>query len=409
MSQPKTKGRFRSALDLLINGVPVTANEFIVGSGISVTSDSGQTVNQDSMLKLSAVWACTRLLSSTIATLPLNLYERMPDGRRRAATNHPLYVIIHSRPNVDTTAALHWEATVAAMLLRGNGRAEKLIFNDRVVGLRFLPPDRLWYNTGKNVYVFTDYDGTRRDIPADRMFNIPGFSLDGYTGLSVVSYGANVFGNAMSADNVANATFKNGLTPTTAIEYPQLLTENQRGEARESLQTLAGAANSGKSIVLESGVKVHAVGINPKDSQLLESRAFSVEEICRWFAVPPFMVGHSEKSTSWGTGIEQQMIGFLTFGLRPWLTRIEQAINKDLLTPAEQTRYYAEFSVEGLLRGDSKARAEFYSSALRNGWMNRDQVSEKENMPPIPGGDIYTVEAGLVELAQLRNVKNETV
>jgi HK97 family phage portal protein len=144
------------------------------------------------------------------------------------------------------------------------------------------------------------------------------------------------------------------------------------------------------------------IGINPKDAQLLESRAFSVEEICRWFRVPPHMVGHSEKSTSWGSGIEQQMIGFLTFTLRPWLTRIEQAINKDLLSPVEQMRMYAEFSIEGLLRADSAGRSAYLSTMVNNGLMTRDEGRSKENLPPKGGNaDVLTVQTALIPIDQL--------
>ena len=144
------------------------------------------------------------------------------------------------------------------------------------------------------------------------------------------------------------------------------------------------------------------IGINPKDAQLLESRAFSIEEICRWFRVPPFMVGHAEKSTSWGTGIEQQMIGFLTFTLRPWLTRIEQAINKDLIPLAAQQNTYAEFSIEGLLRADSAARAEYFAKMANNGVMTRDEIREKENLPRKGGNaDVLTVQSAMIPLDQL--------
>src|SRR5690606_21817692 len=134
---------------------------------------------------------------------------------------------------------------------------------------------------------------------------------------------------------VANNTFKNGLHQTTYFKYPTALRAEQREDARRAIKIISGALNAGEPAILEAGMEAGTIGINPTDAQLLESRAFSVEEICRWFRVPPFMVGHSEKSTSWGTGIEQQMIGFLTFTLAPWLRRIEQAISKDLLTPAE--------------------------------------------------------------------------
>ncbi|VVE52346.1 portal protein [Pandoraea morbifera] len=141
------------------------------------------------------------------------------------------------------------------------------------------------------------------------------------------------------------------------------------------------------------------LGINPSDAQLLESRGFSVEEICRWFRVPPWMVGHSEKSTSWGTGIEQQMIAFLTFTLAPWLKRIEQAISKDLLSPAERTRYYAKFSVEGLLRADSAARATFYSVMVNNGILTRDEVRELEEREPMGGNaSVLTVQSAMTML-----------
>src|SRR5690606_26192094 len=167
--------------------------------------------------------------------------------------------------------------------------------------------------------------------------------------------------------------------PTVAFTMQQVLKPEQREGFRETMKEVSGALNAGKSPLLEGGMDAKTIGINPKDAQLLESRAFSVEEICRWFRVPPWMVGHTEKSTSWGTGIEQQMIAFLTFTLRPWLTRIEQTINRQLLSPADQPRYYAEFNIEGLLRADSAARAAFYSTALQNGWLNRGEVRSEEH------------------------------
>lgn len=144
------------------------------------------------------------------------------------------------------------------------------------------------------------------------------------------------------------------------------------------------------------------ITLNPEDAQMLESRSFSIEEICRWFRVPPFMVGHSEKSTSWGSGIEQQMIGFLTFTLAPWLRRVEQAISKDLLTPGERTRYYPKFAVEGLLRADSAARGAFYSVMVNNGILTRDEVRELEDREPMGGNAaVLTVQTALAPLDSL--------
>ena len=168
--------------------------------------------------------------------------------------------------------------------------------------------------------------------------------------------------------------------------YPKVLSKEQRTDARELIEgRLSGAVNAGKPAILEADMEVGTIGINPKDAQLLESRSFSVEEICRWFGVPPHMVGHSEKSTSWGTGIEQQVLGFLTFTLMAWMRRIEQAISKDLLSPADRLRFYPKFNVEGLLRADSAGRAAFYGAMVDKGIYTRDEVREKEDLPPMGG------------------------
>lgn len=404
MRKPKTQkpGWLKSQfLDWL--GVPIglTDSEFW-RTIASSSSTSGQTVSQTSILSLSAAWACTRLISETIATLPLSLYERTTQGPKIAET-HPLQGVLHMQPNHSTTAAVHWEATVAAMLLRGNARAEKLMVGSRTIGLLFLSPERLSIRkkpNGEFEYRYTDDAGKPpRIIPADRIWNIPGFSLDGQYGCSVIQYGANVFGAASAADQAAANTWSKGLMPTTAWKYPKVLSPEQRTEARTAIETLSGASAAGKPVILEAEMDVQTIGIDPNDAQLLESRGFSVEEICRWFRVPPWMVGHGEKSTSWGTGIEQQMIGFLMFTLAPWLRRIEQSITKDLLTPAEKQRYYPKFTVEGLLRADSASRAAFYAAMVNNGILTRDEVRELEDREPMGGNAaVLTVQTALAPL-----------
>lgn len=399
----KSPGRVKASI-LSWLGIPVTLTDPQFWREIvAADSKSGQTVTDESMLKLSAVWACARLISQTIATLPLSLYRRTRTGRE-LADGHQLHGILHARPNSDTTAAVFWESMLSAMLLRGNTFAERLIVGPRLVGLNFLFPPCLRLDRQANGtfrYWYTE-NGRQREIPADRIFRIPGYSVDGSWGISVVRYGTEVFGSAQAAQEAANSTFNKGLLPSVAFTIDRVLKPDQRTEFRELLKTITGALNAGESPLLEAGMKAEGIGIDPRDAQLLESRAFSVEEICRWFGVPPWMIGHGEKTTSWGTGIEQQTLGFLKFTLRSWLKRVEQFINAKLLTPAEQATYFAEFNIEGLLRGDSKARAEFYSSALNNGWMNRNQVCRSENLPPIgPAGDIYTVQSALVDLGRL--------
>lgn len=384
-------------------GIPVDA-----GNGFDYNMDNplrpDTCVTAGSVLQLSAAWACVSLLADAISTLPLGFYRRTKDGRS-VADQHPLYWVLRRQPNQDMTTAQLIGAMVAALLLWGNCYVEKLMNGGQVIGLKFLLPARVGKEklpAGGWQYTYTEADGTRRKIPRNRVMHIPAFSVDGVCGLSPISYGACVFNAAQSAQTAANATFENGLHPTVAFKFPTTLKENQRNEAREAISQIGGAVRAGKNVIMEAGMDAMTIGINPADAQLLESRAFSVEEICSWFRVQPFMIGRaSQGQTNWGTGIEQQMIGFVTFTLRPWLARIEQAISKDLLRPEEREEYYAEFSIEGLLRGDSKARSEFYSSALQNGWMNRTTVARMENLPPPPGGDVYTVQANLIPLENI--------
>ena len=395
----KTKpGLMRRILASVTNWAPVQLDiKDDLGWGTR-SSVPGVSVTPATAMQVSAVWACVRLISETIATLPLGIYEKAPSGKR-PAPQHPLHFIIHDQPNGDTSASVHWEATVAAMLLRGAGRAEKLMIGGRVVGLQFLNPDRLTTSRGsdgKKEWRYTEEDGRQRVIPRERIWEIPGFTLDGRNGVSVIAYGAHVFAGAIAADRAAARTFSNGMLQTVYYKVAAFLKPEQRTEFRKNV---LGAVERGETPLLEGGTDIGSVGINPSDSQLLESRGFSVEEVCRWFRVPPFMVGHSEKSTSWGSGIEQQMIGFLTFTLAPWLKRIEQAISKDLLSPAERGRYYAKFSVEGLLRADSAGRAAFYTAMVNNGVLTRDEVRELEDREPMGGNAaVLTVQSAMTTL-----------
>src|SRR5690606_27563890 len=242
----KTIGPIRAAI---LGWFGVYGTDYLYTDGIGVNSPAGVPVDQDRMLTLSAVWACARLISETISTLPLSMYERTSAGKR-VASQHQLQFIIHDQPNADPTAAVFWEAVVAAMLLRGNARVEKLIVGGRLVGLNFLDPRRLTINRdgqGRKQYLYLNDDGTQRRIPAERIWNIPGFSLDGKCGVSVIRYGATVFGSALAADTAASGTFANGLLPRVWFKYPNTLNPQQREDAREhTIGRLAGAINAGR-------------------------------------------------------------------------------------------------------------------------------------------------------------------
>jgi HK97 family phage portal protein len=403
-SKVREPGRIKSGI-LKWLGVPVSIFDTqFWAAWYGAQSNTGKVVTVDSALQLATVWACVRLIAETISTLPLKLYLKKGDVAE-PAKDHPLYEVLRYSPNSYMTAVQFWEAIVASMLLQGMGYAEKRRVGARIVALDFLIPQRLTVRRlqfGDLEYRYVDLNGKTRIIPEDDIFPIPAFTLDGICGLSTIQYGVNVLGGAMAADEVAGKTFKNGLMSPYMFKIDRVVQKEQREAFRENLAAMGGALNAGKAPLLEAGMSVETLGINPDDAQLLESRAFSVEEICRWFRVPPFMVGHSEKSTSWGTGIEQQMIGFLTFTLQPWLSRIEQAVRRHLLTPAERSTYYAEFTIEGLLRADSAGRASFYSQMVQNGIYTRDDCRAKENLPRVGGNAAeLTVQSNLLPIDQL--------
>ena len=367
-------------------------------------SSSGKSVSVDNAMRLSAVWACVRIISMSVAGLPLSVYKRQADGGRENARDFPLYDVVHNSPNEDMTAFHFWQSVVASMLLWGNAYCEIHRSAGRVIAIDFLLPSRVSPNTddnGRLEYTFTPRSGAPREIPRENMLHIPAFTLDGKIGLSAIRYGADVFGAAMSADDAANSTFKNGMMPTVAFSLDKTLNPAQRKEFREYVRTVSGALNAGQSPVLEAGVKPEMIGINPVDAQLLESRGHSVEEICRWFGVPPWMVMKTDKGSNWGTGLEQQQIAFLTYCIMSYTAPIEQCVNKKLLTAADRIDHYAEFSLEAFLRADSSGRAAYLSTMSQNGFITRNEGRMKENLPRMPGGDVLTVQSNLVPLDQM--------
>ncbi|WXF89190.1 phage portal protein [Pseudomonas syringae pv. atrofaciens] len=372
---------------------------------VGSTSTTGKTITVNKAMRLAACWSCVRLISETIATLPLGLYMRQADGGRKVASDNDLHWIINTNPNSRMTAVQFWEAVVASMLLRGNAFVEIVRIGGRIVALEFLLPNRMDLDVADNgeiLYRYREKNGQLRDIAGSDMMHIPAFSLDGQIGLSPIAYGADVFGAAMSAEDVAGSTFKNGMHQTVAFEVNKTLSPKQRDDFRDYVQRISGAMNAGKSPVLEEGVSAKVIGINPVDAQLLESREYSAEEICRFYMVDPTMVGYSDKASNWGTGLEQKLLRFLSFTLRSYMRRIEEGINRNLLTPAQRRQIYSEFSIEGLLRADSAARATLYSGMVQNGIYTRDECRMKENLPKMGGNaGVLTVQTNLSPIDKL--------
>lgn len=345
-----------------------------------------------SALSLSATWACINLIAGTTASLPLMVY-RTVGNERTVARDHPLYRLLHDSPNYDQTAVDFLEFITASIELQGNAYAEKkTIGNGRIVAIVPIRPDIVTVTrtkAGPLLYTWTD-NGIRSEVTEDRMLHIRGFGGGPLGGASTLSVCSSTFSGAMNVERAASGLFRNGARPSGVLSVDKTLTPEQRRLAEQLLQEkFVGAVNDGRPMVLDNGLKWQQLTMNAGDAQMLESRRFSVEEIARIFGVPPHMIGHTSTSTSWGTGLEQQTLGFQKFTLRHRLKRIEQAMEKQLLTPQDRSNGITiEFNLEGLLRGDSGARASFYQSALNNGWMTINEVRSLENMPSVEGGDV---------------------
>ncbi|WP_334154700.1 phage portal protein [Agrobacterium pusense] len=370
----------------------------------AMRGDAGELVTDSTALSLSAVWACVNLLAGTIASLPLMVYRTDAQGKRTVARDHRLYRVLHDSPNYDQTAVDFWEFVSASLELWGNAYARIERSGGQVSGLHPVAPNLVSVrrlSNGSIEYRWTE-DGKSYVETDGAMMHIRGFGGNPLGGMSTLHFGRNTFSLARAVDRSAGSTFKNGLRPSGVLTFAAWLSPEQREIAKTNLvENYLGAMNSGRPLILEGDTKWQQLTITPEDAQMLESRSFSVEEICRFFGVPPHMVGRTEKSTSWGTGLEQQTLAFQKFTLRRRLKRIEQALEKQLLKPEDRASGITiEFNLEGLLRGDSAARASFYQSGLTNGWMTINEVRALENMPAVDGGDVPRMQMQNVPITQ---------
>ena len=390
------------AVVTVARGLGMTSPDLIYAMG-GQPSAAGKVVTVDAALQLDTVWACVRLISQTIATLPLLVYRQDDAGHNTVASSHPLYRILHDQPNADMTATEFWEAMVSNVLLWGNGYAEiSRGVLGRIVALTPMRSDRVMIRRqadGSLLYVYS-WMGQVTELQEGDVLHIKGFSLDGRIGLSPIALARQTLGSAIAAEEAAGKMFANGMRPSGYLSSPTILTAQQREKTRELISGFQGSANTGKVPLLEGGWDFKPLSLPPEDGQLLESRSFHVEQLCRWFDVPPIMIGHMEKSTAWGTGMEQMMLWFLTFSLRPHLERIEQAIKRDLIA-ATEADVVAEFKVEGLLRAGSAARAALYASMGQNGIQTRNEIRALENLPRVAGGDDLTVQSNLIPIQDL--------
>lgn len=363
-------------------------------------SNSGKRVDLKSTLQLATAWACIRLTAQAVSSLPMGMFEKQSDGGR-VSIDHDLGQVLFDSPNAGQTGLEFWETKVANLVARGNAYSERVFTGRFLSALQPLEarPVRI-----DGVLKYRVHDrGKEETLPADKIFHLKGFNLGGDEGLSPIACGVHGLGSSIAADETSAKIFANGLQQPLFIDSGQArLTSDQRADLTRLFKGFQGSDNTGKVMVLEGGMKPVPLALKPDDAQMLTSRRFNVEEICRWFGVPPIVVGHAaEGQTMWGTGVEQILLAWLALGINPLCKRIEARIKKDLIPLGERRRVYAEFNREGLLQMDAAAKASFLSTLTQNGLMDRNEGRAKLNLPARAGADQLTAQTNLAPLSKL--------
>jgi len=364
-----------------VNGWPVPL------SATSVTPDSAQSV--------AACYAAVALIAEAIGSLPLRLYRKDGDDRT-TASDHPLHAVLYRAPNAQQSATEFWEWVVSSMLLTGNAYARVTRGWDGQV--RSLDPmvtsNVTIMRKGETIagYEYTNRDGVReRLLPAEVFHLRHRAGNDPLVGVSPITAARAVIQLAQAEAQHGQSTFDNGTRASGIISMPGRLKPEQRQAIAASWASqYAGGSNAGKVPVMEEGSTFTPISLSLADSEWVAARRFSVEEICRIFKVPPVLIGDLSHST-YSNSVAMDMF-FAKHTLGRHLSAIEGAINRQLLTPAAARTLYAEFSLEGLLRGASTERAAFYASGIASGWMLKSEARKLENLPAIDGLDSQPVE-----------------
>lgn len=363
-------------------------------------------MSPDIALQISTVYACARLLAGTVSSLPLMVFKEDSRGNRKIDRGSRLWTILHDQPNAVMTASDFWQAMILQWALRGNAYAQ--IMRDSVgdvISLWPLSSDQMTVfsdkQTGRLVYQYVR-DSQTYDLTPDQVLHIKDIGT-GILGFSKLEFMGSSVQEAMATQKYTMQNAQNFGRPSGILTVDHVL-DRKKGQADAVGRALGSfKSESGKLIVLEADMKFQQVALTPEQSQLLESRKYGVEEICRWFGVPPVLIGASG-ATTWGSGIAEIVSGFHKFTLNPLLKSIEQALESRILRAEERGSVVIEFNLDAFFRGDLQSRYAAYATAVQNGFKTRNEVRALENDPPISGGDTPTAQTNLAPLDKLGEV-----
>jgi HK97 family phage portal protein len=367
--------------------------------GASLVPDAAN-VGVDGALQISTVWACIDRRATTIASLPFFAYVNV-NGQRTLARTNRLYQLLHESPNSRMTPFEFWRAMMMNHDLRGNAYARVERDNQgEALALWPMAADQVEakvLDDGAMVYQYY-LDGNVAVLSADNVLHLKNLG-NGTVGLAKLDYMRPTIDEAAKAQGAASKLFSSGGKPTGILMIDHVLSKEQREAIKRSFSEMA-EGNTSRLQVLEASMKYQQISMTPEDLELLSTRQYGVEEICRWFDVPPVLVHHSNV-TAWGSGIEQIVDGFYKLTVRPMLVSIEQAVRKRVMTPKQRSTMTCEFNLDALLRGSLKDRMEIYAKAVQNGIKTRNECRQLENDPPMDGANDLTAQSNLAPLALL--------
>lgn len=356
------------------------------------TTESGVRVDEAAALTCATVWAAVRVISEGAASLPLITYRRDGSTRLRAV-EHPLYSLLHDEPCPGIGSLVWREALFAHALTYGNGYAEieRRAADNMPVALWILSPERVqpYRDSDTRVYYrVTQPNGGHTVLAGENVIHLRGLGGDGVMGYSVIKTARESLGLTLAAQQFGAKLFGTGARPSGVLEHPGRLSDDARQRLRSDYERLhSGLDNAHRIAILEEGMKWQALGVPPDDAQFLQTRQFQVAEVARWFNVPSSKLRDNTGQTY--SSIEAENQAFYTETLRPWLIRFEQELAIKLLNPVERRSHYFEHLIEGLLRADVKTRFEVYALAKNWGIYSTNEIRERENLPPIEGGDQF--------------------
>ncbi|KOA21153.1 phage portal protein [Clostridium homopropionicum DSM 5847] len=376
-------------------------------SGEEVPADNNLRIDTDTAMSFSAVFACNRVLSETLASCPIMLYEKDDKGNRHQVTDVVEYGLLHYAPNAEMTPVQFKEFGMTNINLGGNFIAQK-VFNmhGELLELRPISWDRVRIDidksTGKLLYFI---DGKTEPKTRDEILHIPGLTLDGYIGITPLSYAALTIDIGLSQDKFERNFYHNRASTSGIFQYPNELGDEAFQRLKKDItKNYTGLSNAGVPMILEGGGQFKEITMKLTDAQFLESKRFRIEDVCRIFRIPLHLVQDLTRSTN--NNIEHQSLEFIVYTMLPWFKRWEENLNLQLLSKESRrkNRYY-EFNISGLLRGDIKSRYEAYAQGRQWGWLSVNDIRRLENMNPIENGDRYLEPLNMSEAGKQEQLK----